>query len=495
MSTNDVVDLKPFKTMWKIKVKVIRLWKQYSAAGGETIEMVLCDLKGGKIYASVKKELVAQYEPFLRQDYSLMLINFAVIHSCGSYRTTSHGYKIIFLNTTRVRPCEKLPEDLSGFSPVQYKDVLDGTLNPNYLVDIIGQICEISHIEHINVNGKETEKLSLELRNSNDERLPMVLWGKFASDVSEAMQVRDDHSTIFVLRFGKIKVWKEERSVSNAYNVSEIALNPPMIEVDKFIASLPKDDLPLTIVESKYFATVNGVSDRDDFFIHTPRKTIAQILETKEVEKCILLCTITAIDSDMGWFYLSCKVCSKKVLSIPTSTNDDGNDDDLKYRNYCVKYKTYNPVTLPSNTKLLVFDNHAMQLLSQLCLQIVGSSNKFEIEETNVLPPALNSIIGKTFLFKIQIERENFVYKHETYKGLKVITNKDLISDFEDSNSQNASLPILGSASEQSESFDLTPAKRVKPGNNDFEESFDQNFVSRSVTSVLIKKEKFTKGG
>lgn len=38
-----VCDLKPFKSMWKIRVKIIRLWKQYSAAGGLTIEMVLID--------------------------------------------------------------------------------------------------------------------------------------------------------------------------------------------------------------------------------------------------------------------------------------------------------------------------------------------------------------------------------------------------------------------------------------------------------------------
>lgn len=38
-----VSDLKPFKTMWKIRVKIISLWKQYSAAGGLTIEMVLID--------------------------------------------------------------------------------------------------------------------------------------------------------------------------------------------------------------------------------------------------------------------------------------------------------------------------------------------------------------------------------------------------------------------------------------------------------------------
>ncbi|WZZ35286.1 hypothetical protein YC2023_018687 [Brassica napus] len=89
--------------------------------------------EGGKIHASVKKELVAQFNHFLRQGYSL-LINFSVTHSCGSYKTTTHAYRISFLSTTRVRSCEQLPEDLSGFEPVKYKDVLDGTLNPDYLV-------------------------------------------------------------------------------------------------------------------------------------------------------------------------------------------------------------------------------------------------------------------------------------------------------------------------------------------------------------------------
>ena len=42
---NFMYDLKPKKSMWKIRVKVIRLWKHYSAAAGETMEMVLVDAK------------------------------------------------------------------------------------------------------------------------------------------------------------------------------------------------------------------------------------------------------------------------------------------------------------------------------------------------------------------------------------------------------------------------------------------------------------------
>ena len=47
-----VSDLKPFKSMWKIRVKIIHLWKKYSAAGGLTIEMVLIDSNVGILYSS-----------------------------------------------------------------------------------------------------------------------------------------------------------------------------------------------------------------------------------------------------------------------------------------------------------------------------------------------------------------------------------------------------------------------------------------------------------
>jgi len=87
-------------------------------------------------------------------------------------------------------------------------------------------------------------------------------------NVSDAIQLRADHAVVCVLRFGKIKVWKfsykvwflcciytepiyklciilhiflfvffvEDRSVSNAYNVSDIAINPSMNEVKAFLA-------------------------------------------------------------------------------------------------------------------------------------------------------------------------------------------------------------------------------------------------------------------
>ncbi|CAN7013079.1 unnamed protein product, partial [Brassica rapa subsp. trilocularis] len=198
-----VSDLKPFKTMWKIRVKIISLWKQYSAAGGLTIEMVLIDSNGVKINTSVKKDLAHQFDSFLTQGSSKILLNFSLNPSYGSYRTTIHPYIIGFLWITRVKSCDDLPEALTGFEPVNYMDILDGTLSTDYLVDVIGQIVELTPIEVVSANGKETHKLTVELRNEKDERLSMVLWGNFATDVSDAIQGRGDNAIICVLRFQK----------------------------------------------------------------------------------------------------------------------------------------------------------------------------------------------------------------------------------------------------------------------------------------------------
>ncbi|CAN7023711.1 unnamed protein product, partial [Brassica rapa subsp. trilocularis] len=192
--------------------------KQFSASGGLTVEMVLLDDNGDKIHATVKKDLVQQFDPFFSEGKSKILIKFFLTQVCGSYRLISHQYRIGFLSTTCVKICQELPMALTGLDPVNFHAILDGSLKPDNLVgdllnccvfdtNILGQIVEVSHMDVISVNGKETPKISLELRNTYNERLPVVLWGKFASDVNEAI-TRGEDSIICVLRFSKIKVWK-----------------------------------------------------------------------------------------------------------------------------------------------------------------------------------------------------------------------------------------------------------------------------------------------
>lgn len=47
------------------------------------------------------------------------------------------------------------------------------------------------------------------------------------------------------------------------------------------------------------------------------------------VERCIVMCKIVALEPGMGWFYLTCKVCSQKVQYEPPLVTGDRDDDDL----------------------------------------------------------------------------------------------------------------------------------------------------------------------
>ncbi|KAL0711766.1 hypothetical protein Bca4012_018744 [Brassica carinata] len=58
--------------MWKVRVKIIRLWKHYSTASGETIEMVFVD---SRIHGTVKKDEVGQFVHVLQQGQTKVLIN------------------------------------------------------------------------------------------------------------------------------------------------------------------------------------------------------------------------------------------------------------------------------------------------------------------------------------------------------------------------------------------------------------------------------------
>ncbi|XP_019099724.1 PREDICTED: replication factor A protein 1-like [Camelina sativa] len=167
-SFSNVSDLKPFKNMWKIKVKIIQLWKQYSATTGETIKMILIDAKGDKIQATIKNALIGTFRDQLEEGMSRIIINFSLFHSAGMYRTTTHPYRIAFIPNTRVRIWGiPLPDELNGFSPVKFGDIHDGNLDENYLVDVVGQLVNVTQLEDVPVNGKDTKKITVELR---DER-------------------------------------------------------------------------------------------------------------------------------------------------------------------------------------------------------------------------------------------------------------------------------------------------------------------------------------
>ncbi|CAJ2668900.1 unnamed protein product [Trifolium pratense] len=70
------------------------------------VEMVLLDSKGGKIQATLRKQLLYLFQRMLEEELVYVMSFFTVTPSSGAYRSTHHPYKLVFQMKTRIELCE-----------------------------------------------------------------------------------------------------------------------------------------------------------------------------------------------------------------------------------------------------------------------------------------------------------------------------------------------------------------------------------------------------
>ncbi|XP_024014487.1 replication protein A 70 kDa DNA-binding subunit B-like [Eutrema salsugineum] len=448
-SITNLYSIKPFKTQWRVHVRILKVWKQY-LNGVETLEMVVVDDMNQTMHVSLKKEYIKKHENVLEEGLSKIITNFQVAHNGGKFRTTPHVYKIQFASTTSVRPAEDIDPNILGLKFVKFSDIHEGKLNPDFLIDVVGQIVSIWEVEILNVNKKQTKRLTMEIRDTENVRLNCVLWGPYASNLESLATNTTEAVFVVVLRFSKLRLYQGVWSVGNCYNCSTVLTNPDIPEVLAFKEKLPADGITISYTHPNQLTIVNSVSVRDDFFLHSPRRTISEIIAASEVGKCVTMATIMSIDTEFGWYYMSCKTCSKKVLP---------HDMDAMREKYpgrpfkkqlwkCGKCNTDVEEVIPAfmltfrvmdntgETKFLLFDKLAIEVVNQTASQLTQLVD--EIQDPDVLPMSLSNICGKTYLFKVAIESSNIVFNSDTYKVMKIVTQSDLVKEFSEiSVSQN----------------------------------------------------------
>ena len=78
------------------------------------------------------------------------------------------------------------------------------------------------------------------------------------------------------------------RSISNAFNTSQILINPDLPEILEFKDALPKDCLALTLIESKPKSKIDEFPT-GDFYLQFAKKTIKEVSEMFDVISCFFI--------------------------------------------------------------------------------------------------------------------------------------------------------------------------------------------------------------
>ncbi|CAN6982364.1 unnamed protein product [Brassica oleracea var. botrytis] len=388
-------DLKPHKTAWRIQVKILHSWRFFMKGVGESMELILSDAHGTKIHASCKKTYMADLAKHVRVGAWRNIDHFCVSGAGnGAYRSTGHKYRLAFIHSTKISE-STLRDDNMFLNIVDFDSIQSGLLDSNFLIDVFGQVLDLGDPETIQcTGGKQRKKLEFSLVNVCGQKLACCLWGKFAENLHSVCQ-ETEGIVLCLLRFAKIGQYRGEVQISNAFDASQLFINPEIAEADEFKQSRRK------------------CKKTRQKWSQYPFRTIQEMKHMDKVGSCRVICTVYAIDTTSGWYYFACVVCNNKVFKAPIVFDDLDESNwwcewcQCSVRKAAPRYKLallVQDLTGESNFNLL--DSAATFIVKTSAAKVVNQRFD-EIGNQEMLPPEIVDIVGKTYGFGISFDESN----------------------------------------------------------------------------------------
>nr|XP_010925992.2 uncharacterized protein LOC105048395 [Elaeis guineensis] len=334
--------------------------------------MVVMDERGGKIHATIKRQLLSMFKSILKEGVDYVMSNFIVGYNNGKYRTTKHKYMLNFMTKTSVVVCAHANISRDGFVFVPFAEIILAK-DETYFVDVIGEVVGKGVIIESGTEEKKTRRMDILLEDLEKNKLSCTLWGEFADKMHSYMVEEIPGPIIIILQLCRVKIFKDEVKISNAYFGTKLMINPDIAVAIEFRNKLFNG-------EESYSQRISQISSQstysimDNFLNQIERKTIDEIIESVEVQV---------------------KVGDK------TGT-----------------------------TSFLIFDREAVQFLGKTASEIRDRIVEDGLDDTYLLE--LNEILEKKLLFKIQIKQSNIEMKDrwQIYPVVKIIDNLKLIDRF-----------------------------------------------------------------
>ncbi|KAH0925522.1 hypothetical protein HID58_017778, partial [Brassica napus] len=419
--------LRPFKSKWRLQVKVIRSWKQTPPYADETLEFVLADQTGVKIHATCPRAHMFRTQRNLPLGEWRVIENFKISGvGKGKYRPTSHQYKMTITSETVFTGSDH-QDDNPFLTLANYENILNGKENSNVLIDILGHPYDVGAVQIVQVNHEDRKRIQFRMRDISGNNLACCLWGSYAEQIENSVQELDPSNTVWLLRFAKIgeflgndylkAILKKspnmlqllpmlgEIQITNAFDASLLDLNPTMAEAVDFKRRIEENSIALPITDKKHDKReiIPHADDWDDVGI----SMISEISEISELDQTKIVCSVKAIDTDWAWYYFGCTRCKHGVTRL---SGKGSKSDKPLFR--CPGKCRANVSNVEPRFKLhlIVEDDTGtckLLLLNSVAKSIVGSEavdlwdGSYEEANPEILPQPIRDLVGKSFCFGI----------------------------------------------------------------------------------------------
>ncbi|XP_057452224.1 uncharacterized protein LOC130744047 [Lotus japonicus] len=427
LTVDDVSSISEEKDVWRVTVKVVRKWMTPSFDRSKlpnSMELVLMDAKGDRIHGTVQRTHVYKFNPLLVEGRVYMFSHFSVGDSPLDFRTTTHAHKIIFGFDSVVQTLTDVPITKSPYSFVSVYDIMFNDPDQTLLFE-------------------------------NRVKVECAFFGTSVQELLSVLSSRDLTGVVVLIQFAKIKPFRGQQSLQNAYGATQILFNPEISEAtavrDKFFEMNEPGSQILTQLSDSSKPSLD-----EEFLKLSEMKTFEQIRAMDEKSCCVVLGTIIQIPEGNNWWYKACK-CNKKVIW----------DEKMYFCDNCnLKVKQGNDIAT-----LVIFDKEASALLETTCADLVDSSTKNPAGSGSTTPAELLKLLEKTFLFTIEVSNTSSSRFEPSYRVKKICADPDLIAQFKEAlpppNDDTAPLLLLETPTSD-ESVENASSSLAKDLNEEF---------------------------
>ncbi|XP_057247223.1 uncharacterized protein LOC125493729 [Beta vulgaris subsp. vulgaris] len=217
-----------------IEVRIIRVYEKPNFTNNleaGSIEMILMDVHGTKIHASIRRNLIVAFWPKIEEGGFRHISNFLLRDNAGYELTTQHKFTISMNYGSSIVDCNPLDIPLYGFEFVPFGDILAKKGSDVYLIDIIGQVTAYGEL----TNTAKSRCMTIELMDTKNDNLTCVLWGTYADEMINYINAEGANGAIIViLQFAKRIMYKGGVRVQNSRYASRLFINTQLSEIIAF---------------------------------------------------------------------------------------------------------------------------------------------------------------------------------------------------------------------------------------------------------------------
>ncbi|RID65599.1 hypothetical protein BRARA_D00783 [Brassica rapa] len=194
--------------------------------------VVLTDEHGERIHAMCKRNQMKSVQRKLPLGKWHFLTLFSLSQASGQYRPTSHPYKMTIDDETVITNSD-LIQDSIFLSLASFEDIINGSLKPHFLIDVMGKIVSLEPVKTMQVKLHDRKVVQFRLVDSSGKELACCLWRKYAEQLE--VYVERLQPLVCLIMFAKIGFYRGEVQITNAFDASIVYLDPTMEDAFQFM--------------------------------------------------------------------------------------------------------------------------------------------------------------------------------------------------------------------------------------------------------------------